>query len=800
MGAACLMIVAMFASAGLAELRTSTPEIDLKDAFAGHQILIESLGADATRKAAYASQNSKVALVDAKGFVTPSGNGSTFIRVELAGQSLSIPVRVSGFGDGRKVDFRTEVQPLLSKLGCNAGGCHGKASGQNGFKLSLFGFDSPFDHAAIVKEARGRRIMASSPEGSLFLQKATGQVPHGGGRKLKLDGVEYLTLRQWIAAGAPFSAPEVPTVSRLSMVIGDRVLGRGQTQQLAVIAHYSDGSSRDVTRQSEFAGNLDVVASVDADGLVRAGTNSGEAAIMARHMGHVAVFRALVPHAPPLASIDGFKSATPIDELVVAKWKKLGLRPSPVCDDATFLRRLTIDLCGRLPTVAETRSFLSDNGADKRAKAVDRLLDSPDYPAYFAMKWGSILRNSNLAGAEKAAYAFHNWIKDSISRNRPYDEFVRGVVAAAGEWSDSPAINWYWQNRDDQLHQTTADVAQVFLGIRLQCAKCHHHPYERWGQADYYGLAGFFARLGRKSFGEPPPYFSAASVTTGEKDPLTGKAPEPKFPDGPPARFSPEDDPRHALVDWMARPENPFFAKALANRMWGHFFGRGIVQEVDDLRDTNPPSNPELLNYLAGQFVRSKYDVKALIRQMLTSRVYQLSSEPTPDNRSDNQNFARYYARRMPAEVFHDAVNQVCESRQEFNGMPRSARAVDLPHENYGSYFLDVFDRPKRVSVCECERSTSATLAQVLLLSNSEEMENKIAAGEGRVARMLKAKMPEDEMIDELFLAARGRLPHPGERQRAKAHVESAAKNERAKALEDLLWALVNSREFLFNH
>ena len=794
------MALAMMACSARAELRTSTPAIHLADAFAGQQILVESAGTDATRKATYATLNNKVAMVDAKGFVTPSGNGATSIKVELAGQSLSIPVQVKGFGDGRKVDFRTEVQPLLSKLGCNAGGCHGKASGQNGFKLSLFGFDSPFDHAAIVKEARGRRIMASSPEGSLFLQKATGQVPHGGGRKLKPDGVEYQVLRQWIAAGAAFSAPEVPTVSRLSMTISDRVLGRGQSQQLAVVAHYSDGSSRDVTRQSEFASNLDVVATVDADGLARAGTNSGEAAIMARHMGHVAVFRALVPHAPPLASIDTFEPASPIDELVVAKWKKLGLRPSPLCDDSTFLRRLTVDLCGRLPTVAETRAFLSDQSADKRAKAVDRLLDGPDYPAFFALKWGSILRNSNLAGADKAAYAFHNWIKDSIARNRPYDEFVRGVVAAAGEWSDSPAINWYWQNRDDQLHQTTADVAQVFLGIRLQCAKCHHHPYERWGQADYYGLAGFFARLGRKSFGEPPPYYSAANVTTGEKDPLTGKAPEPKFPDGPAARFSPEDDPRHALVDWMAKPENPFFAKALANRMWGHFFGRGIVQEVDDLRDTNPPSNPELLAYLADQFVRSKYDVKSLIRRILLSRVYQLSSEPTPDNRSDSQNFARYYARRMPAEVFHDAVNQVCESRQEFNGMPRSARAIDLPHENYGSYFLDVFDRPKRVSVCECERSTSATLAQVLLLSNSEEMENKIAAGEGRIARMLKAKMTDDEMIDELFLAARGRFPKAAEKQRAKAHVESAAKGDHPKALEDLLWALVNSREFLFNH
>ena len=799
-GQIVLLLALALAGASRAELRAPVQSIVLTDAFAGRQILVNGNGLDVTRQAVYSSSNPAVAIVDVRGYVQPTGNGKAVVGIKHAGQSLQIPVEVKGFGDGRPVDFRTEVQPLLSKLGCNAGGCHGKASGQNGFKLSLFGFDAAYDHAAIVKEARGRRVLANAPESSLFLQKATGQLPHGGGKKLKPEGFEYAVLKQWLAAGAPFSAPEVPTVTGLAMVVKDRVLSHGQSQQLAVVAKYTDGSERDVTRQSEFAGNLDVVAAVDAEGLVRAGANSGEAAIMARHMGHVAVFRAMVPHAAPLKELPEFQPLGTIDKLVAAKWMKLGLRPSPVADDATFLRRLTVDLCGRLPTVDEARAFLADTSADKRAKAVDRLLESPDYPAYFAMKWGSILRNSNLAGADRAAYAFHNWIKDSIANNRPYDTFVRGIIAAAGEWPEAPAINWYWQNRDDQLHQTTADVAQVFLGIRLQCAKCHHHPYERWGQADYYGLAGFFSRLGRKNFGEPPPYFSSATVTTGEKDPLTGKAPEPKYPDGAVARFGAEDDPRHALVDWMVRPDNPFFAKALVNRLWGHFFGRGIVQEVDDLRDTNPPSNPELLDALAGDFIRSKYDVKALIRQLLVSRVYQLSSDPTEHNKTDQQNFARYYARRMPSEVFHDAVNQVCASRQEFTGMPRSARAVDLPHENFGSYFLDVFDRPKRVTVCECERSSSATLAQVLLLSNSDEMENKIAAGEGRVARMLKEKMAPAAMVDELFLAARGRLPVAAEKERALAHLAGAKKNEESKVVEDLLWALVNSREFLFNH
>lgn len=787
-------------SPATAGVTCSVPSVHLHDAFAGHQLLVSEGDHDITHSAIYVSSNPAVAAVGPTGYVTPTGNGTTVIRVAHEAGALNVPVTVTGFGSGRPVDFRTEVGPLLSKLGCNAGGCHGKASGQNGFKLSLFGFDAEFDHAAITREGRGRRVFPSAPDQSLFLLKATGRVPHGGGTKLKLGSAEYQVFRNWIAAGTPASAPDAPRVARIRVVPGDRVLRPGDTQQLAVIAEYTDGTTRDVTRQAEFASNLDVVAVVESEGFVKAGAQSGEAAIMARHMGHVAVFRALVPHGPPVHDLPEFQPLTYIDELVAAKWKKLGLRPSPVADDATFLRRVTVDLCGRLPTVAEARAFLADTSPEKRAKAVDRLLDSPDYPAYFAMKWGSVLRNSNLAGAERAAYAFHNWIKDMIARNRPYDEFVRGVVAASGEWADAPAINWYWQNRDDQLHQTTADVAQVFLGVRLQCAKCHHHPYERWGQADYYGLAGFFTRLGRKSFGEPPPYYAADRVTTGEKDPLTGKAPEPKYPDGPALTFGPEDDPRHALVDWMARPDNPFFARALVNRLWGHFLGRGLVHEVDDLRDTNPPSNPELLDALAKDFVRSKFDVKHVIRVILTSRVYQLAAEPTDANKTDQQNYARYYARRMPAEVLHDAVNQACGTSTGFNNASKNARAVDLPHENFGSYFLDAFDRPKRVSVCECERSTGATLAQVLLLSNSDEVENKIADGNGRVSRLRKAQVSRTEVIEELFLAALGRSPTDGERSRAVAHIAAAAQGQEERAVEDVLWAILNTKEFLFNH
>lgn len=699
---------------------------------------------------------------------------------------------------GERVDFSSQIEPLLTRFGCNAGGCHGKASGQNGFKLSLFGFDSSFDYEAIVEEARGRRVFGTAAANSLLVLKATGRVPHGGGKRIDPGSEPYEVLCSWIAQGTPASAPDAPRVARISIEPRELVMERGSRRQLKVVAHYTDGAARDVTASAQYDSNMGPIAGVSSEGLVECGDQSGEAAVMARYMGQVAVFRALVPHGAALDSIPDFNTDHVIDRLCAEKWKKLGLAPSPPADDATYLRRVTIDLCGRLPAPDEIRVYLADATTDKRARLVDRLLASPDHPAFFAMRWGTILRNSQLAGSDRAAYAFHNWIKDMLARNRPYDEFVRGIVAAAGEWQDAPAINWYWQMRDDQLHQVTADTAQVFLGIRLQCARCHHHPYERWGQEDYYGLAGFFTRLGRKSFGEPPPYYAAPRVTTGEQNPLTKKSPEPKYLDGEYAKFSSEQDPRHALVDWMVRPENPFFARVLVNRLWGHFFGRGLVDQVDDMRETNPPSNPELLDALAKDFVDHQFDVRHIIRQLALSRVYALSSAPTEQNRSDTQNFARFYSRRLIAEVLHDAVAQATGTKSQFNGMASDARAIDLPHEGFGSYFLETFDRPKRVTGCECERSAGATLAQVLLLSNSEEIENKLSSGDGRVARVVKDKLADAEAIEELYLAALSRPPTRDELGKTLAYVAGGA--DRQQALEDVLWSLLNAREFLFNH
>ncbi len=608
-------------------------------------------------------------------------------------------------------------------------------------------------------------------------------------------------LVSWISQGMPRAAgSEAVNIERIELPAGKEVFSPGQRRQLSVLATFSDGSKRDVTRNAQYASNFDAVATVDPDGYVRTSGTSGEAAIMVRYQAQVAIFRVNVPHGPALATIPNFVEQNYVDRLSAEKWKQLGLLPSPATDDGLFLRRLTIDLCGRLPTADEARAFLADADPQRRIKAVDRLLESPDYPAYFALRWGSILRNSPKAGAEQASYAFHNWIKDMIARNRPYDEFVRGIVAASGEWQEAPAINWYWQMRDDQLHQVVADTAQVFMGLRLQCAKCHHHPYERYSQGDYYGLAGFFMRVGRKSFGEPPPYFSSPRNTFNDVNPQTGKVSEPKFLDGDLVKCGELEDPRQLLVDWLARPDNPYFARALVNRLWGHFFGRGLVDPVDDMRETNPASNPELLDALARDFIEHRFDVKHMIRTLATSSVYGLASEPTAGNRDDRQNFARFYARRMIAEVILDATDQLCGSRSRFNGVASTARAIDLPHENFSSYFLDAFNRPRRESGCECERSASGTLSQVLLLANSDEIENKVADANSRIAGLIKAGQNDADIIDELFLAAYCRPPTADERTKTTGYVTAAGAEKRQAALEDVLWAMLNSKEFSYNH
>jgi hypothetical protein len=816
--AAVLLVLTSFGTAGEAgkgpALVVQPDQVKFSRLRDGRQVVVSGVGEDGrmrdlTGEARYSVEPEGIAVVTPGGYVRPVRPGKATLTIDHGGRHLALEVEATDRDEARPVHFANEIEPILSRHGCNAGGCHGKASGQNGFRLSLFGYDPAFDHDAVVKEGRGRRVFPAAPEKSLLLTKPTGQVPHGGGRKFDQESEAYELIRRWITQGAPSGGAGAPSLLKLEVIPGRQVLDRRSRQQLAVLAHYTDGSIRDVTRKAQFQSNEPSLAAVEEDGLVRTFDLAGEAAVMARYMGLVAVFRAIVPlprrldRATAGAGASDFVPAGFIDELALARWNELGLGPSRSCSDAEFLRRVRLDLCGKLPQPDEVRAFLADPRADKRARLVDRCLADEDHAAYFALKWGAILRNAASSGmkegGEPAAYAFATWLRDAIARNRPYDEFVREIVAAAGDWTEAPAVQWFYQMSDDPLHQPTADTAQIFLGLRLQCARCHHHPFERWSQDDYYGLAGFFGRMTSKSFGPgPPTYFAERQSTTSEVHPRTGKAPEPRPLDGPVLSIPPGDDPRRHLAEWMTRPDNPFLARALVNRIWGHLFGRGLVDPIDDLRETNPPSNPELLDALARDFVAHRFDVRHLIRTICNSRVYQLSSEPVEDNIQDRQNFARYYAKRLIAEVLLDAVDQATGTRTEFNKMPRHARAVDLPHEAFESYFLDVFDRPQRVSPCECARSGSASLTQVLHLVNSPELEDKIASDTGRVARLVERKAPPGKAVEELYLATLGRFPTAAEQARILDHLGRGPDPRRV--LEDVLWSLINSKEFLLNH
>ncbi len=804
-GMAVALSVACPLRAGPAVLTVFPDKLTLSGVHDGRQLVVSASGPggvvrDSTRDAQYRTLPPGVVHVTPEGYVRPGRPGQATIRVEAAGQTLTVPVVVRDVDDNRPLNFANDIEPLLTRHGCNAGGCHGRASGQNGFKLSLLGFDPKLDHSAIVHEARGRRVFPAAPERSLLLTKPTGQVPHGGGKRFDRDGETYQILLRWLTQGAPVGDAKAPTLAKLEIVPGPRVLGRRDRQQLVVLAHYTDGSARDVTRQAQYQSNETGLAAVDEDGLVRSFDQAGDAALMTRYMGQVAVFRATVPLGKPVPAYD-FPAANFIDRLAQARWKQLGLAPSGLCADSEFIRRVTLDLCGRLPRPDEVRAFLADIRPDKRAKVIDRLLDSPDYAAFFALRWGSILRNSPKRGGldERATYAFADWMKDMIARNRPYDEFVRGILTATGDWQEAPPMNWYWQMSDDPLHQPTTDCAQVFLGLRLQCARCHHHPYERWGQDDYYGLAGFFARLRQKPLGDgnEVAYFPDRVNATDEMNPRIGQPLVPKLLDGPVLNVPPEGDPRQNLVDWMVRPDNPFFAKALCNRMWSYLMGRGLVDPVDDMRETNPPSNPELLDALAKDFIAHRFDVKHLLRTVCNSRTYQLSSTPNENNAEDRQNHARFYARRLMAEVLLDSVDQACGTKTDFQKVPQDSRAVDLPHDGFDSFFLTVFNRPERITACECGRSSGASLPQVLHLANSSEVEDKIAAEKGRVAQLVAAKVPPAKAVEELYLAALARYPTAEEQQ---VVAEMLKGREPKRVLEDLLWTLLNSREFLFNH
>ena len=719
-----------------------------------------------------------------------------------AGQAADAP---------RPLNFINDIQPILTKSSCNAGACHAKAvTGQRGFRLSVLGFEPEEDYEAIVKQGKGRRIFPPAPEESLLLTKGANITPHGGGMKLDPKSEGYRTIVRWIAEGMPYTQPSDPVLSRIEVTPPRATMKVKTSQQLKVTAHYSDASTRDVTQLALFEANDKSMADAGETGLVKTLDIPGNVAIMVRYGGRVSVCSVSIPLG---ASVDVLPPAKNfIDQHIFANLKQIGVPPSPICDDSTFIRRVSLDIAGRLPTTEETKSFLASKAPDKRDQLIDSLLNSPDYADYFANKWTALLKNKRDDAADITAnFAFHAWMRDSLLANTRYDQIVRQVLASTGTVVSNPPVAWYKRVKEPTTQ--LEDVAQLFLGVRMQCAQCHHHPFERWTQAEYYHLAAFFSQIGRKPTaiaGEDLIFHKRGTAQTEHRK--TRVMLKPAGLGEPEMDIAPDDDPRLALVDWMSKKDNPFFAKSLVNRYWKHFFKRGLVEPEDDLRDTNPPTNPDLFEALAKHFTDSGYDLKDLVRTIAQSHTYQLSAMPNDYNKVDVQAYSHFYPKRMTAEVLLDGIDTVTGTKTDFADLPPGTRAVSLPDNSYNraSPFLKVFGRPEGASVCECERVQSASLAQSLHLMNAADVKAKLTASNGRADQLSKADVPEPKRIRELYLAAFSREPTADEVRISETYVAKPRTDATGKPLdsqrakrngyEDLLWAILNTKEFLYNH
>jgi hypothetical protein len=700
------------------------------------------------------------------------------------------------------VSLANDVEPVLTKLGCNRGACHGAQHGKGGFRLSLSGFDADFDYQNLVREAQGRRVTVAAPERSLMLLKPSLQLPHGGGRILIKGAPEYNLLLRWIKQGAPAPNDKEPHLIAVDVTPGERVLPKSNLhQQIRVTARYSDGATRDVTALARYNSQNDAVAGVDGVGLVTT-KKPGESAVMVSYGGDVKVVRILVPYSNPPVDFAKLHHANYIDELVYRKLAQVRLTPSPLCTDAEFIRRVYLDAIATLPTPDETRAFLKDTDPDKRAKLIDRLLERPEYVDYRTLKLADLLRVNGQYCSDEGADVYYRWIHDRVQKNVGYDQFVRELLTGRGSgFHVGPANYFKVATNPEELAEATA---QSFLGVRIQCAKCHNHPFEKWKQKDYYGMAAFFARVGEKygpEFGESQVYVRRDGD---EYNPRTKQLVLPKFLGGPQPTLADEEDRRAVLAKWLTARENKDFARVAVNRVWADYFGKGIVDAVDDFRVTNPPSNEPLLNALADDFSAHNDDIKYITRQILNSDAYQRSSRIVPGNARDERNFARAYPRRLPAETMLDAIAQVTERPDRFYPYPEGWRAIQVRDSRTNSYFLSVFGRPKREVLCACERSLQPNLAQSLHLINSGNLNDKLTDGKGRIAQLLKQyeKTPPElagkQMTEDLYLLTLCRYPTPTETKNLLAYV--AKTKDPRKAYEDSLWALLNSEEFTYNH
>ncbi|NBR85389.1 MAG: DUF1549 domain-containing protein [Proteobacteria bacterium] len=704
----------------------------------------------------------------------------------------SVEAATSKVAAPRTFNFENDISPLLTRYSCNASPCHGKAEGQNGFKLSVFGYDALADWRAFVTESKGRRSSSALPEQSLFLAKASGTLPHQGGARIPVGSPDYETIRAWLAAGAPFGSTNDARVVKVELEPREKILTPGAKLQLRVNATYSDGRKGDVTRFCVFQSNNDSLAKVDEHGAVVIGSLPGQTSVMARYLGEVTSFMAIVPRPGKPVGEAGFAEFNFIDRHVNAHLKKLNLRPSDVCDDATFLRRAHLDIIGTLPTADEARRFLADPAKDKRARLVNALLVRPEFADFWALKWSDLLRVDRQKLGQRDAYAYYRWIREQFAANRPLDQFARALLTAEGPLDDAPAGHFY--KVVSKPGEMANAVSQVFLGVRIACAECHHHPFDRWSQTDYYGMSGLFAQVSIRKGALGETLLAEGNPTT--KHPRTGENVPPHALDAAPVMDT--GDRRRALAEWFTAPENPWFARNLANRLVAHFFGRGIVEPVDDVRATNPAGNPALLDAVAKSLVDARFDLQQFIRTLTASRTYQLSATPNDTNAQDEQNFSRALFKRLPAEVLLDAVCDVTGVPEKFDGVPAGTRAVQLWDSQAQHYFLKLFGRPVRVTACECERNAEASIAQVLHLLNSPNLQSKLSHADGQIARLVAAHADNAKLAEALYLTFFSRLPTEAERQLAVKHL--AASPNRQQAAEDFAWSLLNAVEFVFNH
>lgn len=694
----------------------------------------------------------------------------------------------------RRFNFETDIVPILSKFGCNTSGCHGKAEGQNGFKLSVFGSDPEFDYRAIAMEGRGRRVFPAAAEYSLLLRKMSGQTPHGGGVRIEPDRPEYALLRDWIRAGLPLGSPDDPQVVRIQIAPREQVVAGGAIVPLRVTATWSDGRNTDVTSLATFQSNNESLVRVDGAGVVTAGKLPGSAAVMASYLGHVDLFQVMVPRAEELKERPSLPQHNFIDRLVDERLAKLRILPAPPTDDARFLRRVYLDVIGRLPTVDEARRFLDSSSPNRREQLIDELLERPEFSDYWALYWADLLRVDRETLGHKGAYEMYRWIRDSMASGKPLDQFAREVIIAEGPLSESPAGHLY--RVVNQPGEAASAISQVFLGIRIACAQCHHHPYDRWSQNDYFGMTAFFAQLQRKS--SPRGDYLVAEGDPATNHPRTGKrvAAHPLGVAEP--AHDPTGDRRVVLAEWLTNADNPWFARNLANRIWARMLGRGIVEPVDDFRETNPPSNPALLDALAADLRQNQFDLRSLVRTVARSRVYQQSTATNGTNVDDEQNYSRSMLKRLDAEVLLDAVSQTTGVPEKFEGATAGLRAVQLWDSRVDHYFLALFGRPVRKTVCTCERNDAPSVAQVLHLLNSDRVHLKLTHDGGTVARLVRASLDDHRLVEELYLTFYSRRPTPNELEKALNYLHEAP--DRRQAAEDLAWTLLNTLEFAFNH